>query len=285
YSNSASATLGTGFVIKYTMDGDGATSARRQLASPSGYLEASATDVIGSTHAPCAQSSGLSPDVNGANHVLTGPAACSTHPRGCSCLKIRLQSYTFSMVSVDADITSEPYGPGPLSRLSGYEIRIVAGRSQGYKGIISSYNALQRLYNVIPSLPPTGVDETSQIQLLPLNRHTPRLHEADCNQARDAGCAAYGVEWAKTVGYAIGGGSSSSAWSSGVALAESDSNIYVAGHYSGFQGGWAGYATASRTVAPAAGSPSFGVEGVDEVIGFDNAAASVVASFLSKLTD
>ena len=26
-------------------------------------------------------------------------------------------------------------------------------------------------------------------------------------------------------------------------------------------------------------------EGVDEVIGFDNAAASVVASFLSKLTD
>merc|ERR1719478_1168576 len=129
-------------------------------------------------------------------------------------------------------------------------------------------------YNTIPALPASGVDETSAFQLFPYDRHTPRLHEADCNQARDEGCAAYGVEWAKTVGYAIGGGSSSSAWSSGVALAESDSNIYVAGHYSGFQGGWTGYATASRTVAPAAGSPSFGVEGVDEVIGFDNAAAS-----------
>jgi len=283
YSNSDSTApaLPTGFVLKYSFDGDGATDPREQVPSVTGYLTAS------STWAPCAQST-VTADTNGAKHVLTGDSACSTHVSGCSCLHLVFQSRTFSKDSVDQDeVTPSPYGPGPDSKLSGYRIRIVAGKSEGFEGIISSYNKAGNVYNVVPSLPASGIDETSHFQLFPSSRHTPRLHLADCNKAGDAGCSAYGVEWAKTVGYAIGGGKSSSAQSSGVALAEMDSDIYVAGHFSGFQGGWPGYTGPSRNKAPAAGSPSFGVEGVDELIGFKSSDSSdaQVSAFLSKLVD
>jgi hypothetical protein len=60
---------------------------------------------------------------------------------------------------------------------------------------------------------------------------------------------------------------------------------YVAGHFSGFTGAWPGYTGPSRNRAPAAGSPSFGVEGVDELIGFTNPSKPQVTTFLSKLTD
>ena len=88
-------------------------------------------------------------------------------------------------------------------------------------------------------------------------------------------------------GYAIGGGKQSVAQSSGVALAEMDSDIYVAGHFSGFKGAWPGYTGPSRNRAPAGGSPSFGVEGVDELIGFKSSDSSdaQVSTFLSKLVD
>jgi hypothetical protein len=287
YTHASSPTLPTGYVAKYSFDGDGATSRRRQLPSITGYLE------LASTWAPCAggQTSG---DTDGATHVLTGASACSTHVSGCSCLSVVFKSRTVAGGSEDGDVTASPYGTGPRSKFSGYLLRIVNGKSMGFEGIISSYNTQQRLYNIIPSLPVAGVDETSQFQLFPSSRNTPRLHLPNCNKAADVGCSAYGVEWAKTVGYAIGGGDQSIAQSSGVALAEMDSDIYVAGHFSGFTGGWAGYKGPSRIRAPpsestvtrsAVGSPSFGVEGVDELIGFANPSATQVSSFLSKLAD
>jgi len=285
YSNSPSATLPTGFVVKYNFKGDGATGSRKQEPSLTGYLEKS------STWAPCASGSATA-ETDGANHVLTGSSACSTHNSGCSCLSIKFQSRTFAAGSTDTDSTSSPYGVGPKSKLSGYRIRIVGGKSEGFEGIISSYNTALRLYNVIPSIPATGIDETSVFQLFPDSRHTPRLNLPNCDKVGDQGCSAYGVEWAKTVGYSIGGGASSSAQSSGVALVEMDSDIYVAGHYSGFGAGWPGYTGPSRNRAPAAGSPSFGVEGVDELVGFTSVGnvpgsgnANMVSSFLSKLTD
>ena len=278
YSHAASASLGTGFVVKYTFKGDGATGSQQQDAPPAGFLDGT------STYAPCADSP-YGADTNGANHVLTGAAACSTHASGCSCVKLIFKSRASRTTGMYADSNVFPHGPGPSSKLSGHQLLVVAGKGAGYAGIISSYNLNAGLYNIIPSIPSSGIDGTSQFQLFPQTRYTPTLHLADCRAADDEGCAAYGIEWAKSVGYAIGGGALSSAWSSGVALVESDSDIYVAGHYSGFQGLWAGYTGLSRTTAPAAGSPSFGVEGVDELIGFDNPTATDVASFLSKLID
>ena len=169
YSNSDSSApaLPTGFVLKYSFDGDGATDPREQVPSVTGYLTAS------STWAPC-DKSGVTADTDGARHVLTGTSACSTHVSGCSCLHLVFQSRTFSQASVDQDVITSPYSSGPGSKLSGYRIRIVSGKSEGFEGIISSFNKNGNVYNVVPSIPATGIDETSHFQLFPSSRHTPR---------------------------------------------------------------------------------------------------------------
>ena len=164
YSNSDNTDLPTGFVAKYTFDGDGATDPRLQVPSVTGYLTAS------STWAPCTGTA----DTDGAKHVLTGSDNCNTHVSGCSCLYLVFQSRTFSSTAVDSDVITSPYGTGPNSKLSGYRIRIVSGKSEGYEGIVSSYNKALRMYNVVPSIPATGIDETSHFQLFPSSRHTPR---------------------------------------------------------------------------------------------------------------
>ena len=237
-----------GFVAKYTFNGDGATGYRAQVPSITGYLEKS------STWAPCTGAQ----DTNGDKHVLTGSDLCSTHVSGCSCLKVAFQSRTFASTAVDSDSSTSQYGPGPLSKLSGYRIRIVGGKSEGYEGIISGYSIGLKLYNVIPSIPATGIDETSVFQLFPNSRYTPRINLPTCDAAGDKGCryellaapglhstrmhslndvdcarhhwpdcivpacpvcdSAYGIEWAKTVGYSIGGGDQSTAQSSGAAI-------------------------------------------------------------------
>ena len=168
----------SGFVAKYTFNGDGATGYRAQVSSITGYLEKA------STWAPCTGAM----DTNGDKHVLTGSDLCSTHVSGCSCLKVAFQSRTFASTAVDSDSKTSQYGPGPLSKLSGYRIRIVGGKSEGYEGIISSYNTDLKLYNVIPSIPATGIDETSVFQLFPDSRYTPRLHLPTCDTAGDKGC-------------------------------------------------------------------------------------------------
>ena len=66
-------------------------------------------------------------------------AACSTHVSGCSCLSLAFESRTFAANTVDVDSSAAPYGAGPLSRLSGFRIRITAGKSMGYEGVISAY--------------------------------------------------------------------------------------------------------------------------------------------------
>ncbi len=148
---------------------------RRLVPSVTGHLEAA------STWSPCTGTV----DTNGANHVLTGGDACSTHVSGCSCLSLFFESKTFAAGVLDADSSAAPYGVGPLSRLSGFRIRITAGKSMGYEGVISAYNLASRLYNVIPSIPATGVDETSVFQLFPASQFTPRNHLNSCDKAVD----------------------------------------------------------------------------------------------------
>ncbi len=50
------------------------------------------------------------------------------------------ESRTFASTAVDSDSKTGQYGAGPLSKLSGYRIRIVSGKSEGYEGIISGIN-------------------------------------------------------------------------------------------------------------------------------------------------
>ena len=47
------------------------------------------------------------------------------------------ESRTFASTAVDSDSKTGQYGAGPLSKLSGYCIRVVAGKSMGYEGIMS----------------------------------------------------------------------------------------------------------------------------------------------------
>ena len=41
-------------------------------------------------------------------------------------------------------------------------------------------------------------------QLTPWGELGPKIHKANCDAALDKGCAAYGVEWAKTIGLPVG---------------------------------------------------------------------------------
>jgi hypothetical protein len=189
YSNSDNTALPTGFVAKYTFDGDGATDPRHQVPSVTGYLTAS------STWAPCTGTA----DTDGAKHVLTGSDNCNTHVSGCSCLYLVFQSRTFSSTAVDSDVTTSPYSTGPNSKLSGYRIRIVSGKSEGYEGIVSSYNKALRMYNVIPSIPATGIDETSHFQLFPSSRHTPRCVRVRVRGTRREAGREKGTERAATL--------------------------------------------------------------------------------------
>ena len=152
---------------------------RRLVPSVTGHLEAT------STWNPCVVS-GVTADADGANHVLTGGSACITHVSGCSCLSLFFESKTFVAGTLDSDSVTGKYGLGPLSLLSGFRIRITAGKSMGYEGIISGYSVpINRLYNVVPSIPATGVDETSVFQLFPASQFTPRNHLNSCDKAVD----------------------------------------------------------------------------------------------------
>jgi hypothetical protein len=211
---------------------------RRLVPSVTGHMEAA------STWAPCAGG-------GDANHVLTGASACSTHVSGCSCLSLAFESRTAIASAVDADSSAAPYGAGSLSKLSGFKLRITAGKSMGFEGIISAYDVANRLYNVIPSIPATGIDETSIFQLFPMSQFTPRNHLNNCDKAVDLGCSAYDVAWAKTVGYAIGATAGALyPQSTPRRLVSTDSDVYIAGGIAGFLG-----------------EPAFGIEGVDDSVG------------------
>ncbi len=149
---------------------------RRLVPSVTGHLEAA------STWDPC---TGGTADTDGTKHVLTGSSLCNTHVSGCSCLSLAFESRTFAAGPTDTDSSVAPYGVGPLSKLSGFRIRITAGKSMGYEGVISAYIVASRLYNVIPSIPATGVDETSVFQLFPASQFTPRNHLNSCDKAVD----------------------------------------------------------------------------------------------------
>jgi len=266
YSQAKSTTTGSGYLVKFTFNGDENNRGnlnRRLVPSITGHLTAS------SSLLSCQDKNLVTPDANGQTHVLTGSADCKTHVSGCSCLYLVIQS----RISDGAGVYQDG-GAGPQSYLSGYKIRITAGRSKGYEGIVSAYSVSAGVYNVIPSLPSTGVDETSQFQLFPWSEFTSRLHLPSCSSPVNAGCGAYNIDWAKTVGRSLvsAGNTQITAETSPVSLSLVQSDLLVAGAFSGF----GGYTTT--------GQASLGFEGIDEIVGFANQ-NSAVASFLTRLED
>ncbi|EKX32348.1 hypothetical protein GUITHDRAFT_121489 [Guillardia theta CCMP2712] len=266
YAQAKSTATGTGYLVKFSFNGDENNRGnlnRRLVPSITGHLTAS------SSLLSCQDKNLVTADTNGQTHVLTGSADCKTHVSGCSCLYLVIQSRLTDGAAVYQDS-----GTGPTSQLSGYKIRITAGRSKGYEGIISAYSVSSKVYNVIPSLPSTGVDETSLFQLFPWSEFTSRLHLPSCSAPVNAGCGAYNIDWAKTIGRSLstGGNTQTTAQTSPVSLSLVHSDLLVAGTFSGFVG--------STTT----GQVSLGFEGIDEVVGFANQ-NSQIGSFLTRLED
>jgi len=195
YSHAAAITTETGFVVKFNDNGDQTQRGNKnriKVPSITGYLVGNGSP-HSTTIAPC--SSGVA-DAGGTLHVLTGSALCSTSPRGCSCVVLKVQSMGVGVVDQDS-------GSGSSSRWSGMRLRISQGKAAGFEGIISGYDVLNHAYNIIPALP-VQPDETSFFQLNPWAELSSKIHKANCDAILDKGCSAYGVEWAKTIGWPIG---------------------------------------------------------------------------------
>mmetsp|Transcript_25689 Transcript_25689/g.52345 ORF Transcript_25689/g.52345 Transcript_25689/m.52345 type:complete len:2398 (+) Transcript_25689:333-7526(+) len=196
YSHANSASTSTGFVVKFNDNGDQTQRGnknKKQIPSITGTVVGTGA-TYSSSIAPC---SGGTSDTT--QHVLTQTATCATSPRGCSCLVLNPTSKTSG--TTDASLAST--GDGLSAEWSGMTVRIVMGKGAGYVGTISAYNRANNAWYTIPRLGDLP-DETSVFQLYFPSEMTPKIHISDCSGARDIGCAAYGVEWAKTIGWPIG---------------------------------------------------------------------------------
>ena len=192
YSHSASTATSTGFLVKFNDNGDQTQRGNKnriRVPSITGYIVGTAP-IYSSTIGPC--SSGTA-DFDGFLHVLTGKALCSTSSSGCSCLVLKVTSKGAAPDS----------GSGSSSAWSGMRIRITQGKAAGYDGIISGYNVAAGVYNTIPALS-VQPDETSLFQLNPWAELSSKIYKSNCDGVLDVGCSAYGVEWAKTIGWPIG---------------------------------------------------------------------------------
>jgi hypothetical protein len=197
YSHAAATTTETGFVLKFNDNGDQTQRGNKnrvKVPSITGYLVGTGSP-YSTTIAPCSSSSGGAA-VGDTLHVLTGSALCSTSPRGCSCVVLKVQSKGAGVVDQDS-------GSGSSSIWSGMRLRISQGRAAGFEGIISGYDVLNHAYNIIPALP-VQPDETSFFQLNPSSELSSKIHKANCDAILDKGCSAYGLEWAKAIGWPIG---------------------------------------------------------------------------------
>jgi len=88
-------------------------------------------------------------------------------------------------------------------RVLGHAHPITSGKAAGYEGVISAFKHASAVYYTIPALPEMP-DEHSKFTLQPLNSLQPNVHLAACTATSGMGCTAYGVEWAKTIGWPVG---------------------------------------------------------------------------------
>jgi len=215
YSHAAATTTATGFVVKFNDNGDemqrGNKNSKFQK-SITGYVK-TADSTFATSIAPC-QGTGSDPQGTGAaTHVLTGAATCATSPRGCSCLVLATarDSQVFSKTNTSplgATATTDDLSAAGVG--TGMRIRITSGKAAGYEGIISQFKSVggtpaytgAGVFYTIPALPEMP-DEHSQFTLQPWNNLQPNIHLRTCTASSGMGCAAYGVEWAKTIGWSI----------------------------------------------------------------------------------
>jgi hypothetical protein len=199
YSHAASVDTPTGFVVKFNDNGDEVQRGNKNnkfQRSITGFVQTSIAGYITSI-APCTGSG------DRATHELTGGSNCATSPSGCSCLVLQMDSKTGNSAET-ADAFSDFD-----TKMSGMRIRITSGKASGYDGIISAFKGASGVFYTIPALPAMP-DERSQFTLEPWNSLQPNVHLATCTTVQNSlttsgmGCTAYGVEWAKTIGWPIG---------------------------------------------------------------------------------
>jgi hypothetical protein len=191
YAHAAAADKPTGFVVKFNDNGDETQRGNKNSKfqkSITGYIQTSITGFATSI-APC---TGTAADNGDDKHGLTGGSLCSTSPRGCSCLVLMIESKTAGTKDAES---------GNPSTYNGMRIRITSGKAAGYEGIIHKF--ANSVFSTIPALPEMP-DEHSQFTLQPWNNLQPNIHLASCSATGGMGCTAYGVEWAKTIGWPIG---------------------------------------------------------------------------------
>jgi len=215
YSHAAAATTTTGFVVKFNDNGD-----ETQRGNKNSKFQKSITGYVKTTEgtyatsiAPCQGNGDLT------THVLTGASTCASSPRGCSCLVLdTARSGTgetvFSKTSLGVPLTGTATTDvltAAFASGTGMRIRITSGKAAGYEGIISAFKFASGAFYTIPALPEMP-DEHSQFTLQPWNNLQPNIHMASCATSNiltgtaisgGMGCAAYGVEWAKTIGWSI----------------------------------------------------------------------------------
>jgi len=191
YAHAAAADKPTGFVVKFNDNGDETQRGNKNSKfqkSITGYIQTSITGFATSI-APC---TGTAANNGDNKHGLTGNSLCSTSPRGCSCLVLQIESKTTGTTDAES---------GNPSIYNGMRIRITSGKAAGYEGIIHKF--ANSVFSTIPALPEMP-DEHSQFTLQPWNNLQPNIHLASCSATGGMGCTAYGVEWAKTIGWPIG---------------------------------------------------------------------------------
>jgi hypothetical protein len=191
YSHAPSTSLTTGFVVKFSDNGDETQRGNKNRKNYESITGTFATD--GDTKiAPCDTTN---------SHVITGSATCSSSASGCSCLMLVVKSKTTGTTNAPGS------GTYTTNDWSGMKIRITSGRAAGYEGIIShaSGTAATTKFFTIPALSALP-DESSTFQLYPWAELNPKLHKTVCTStdALNHGCVAYGIEWAKAIGWPIG---------------------------------------------------------------------------------
>jgi len=208
YSHADSTATTTGFVVKFNDIGDETLRGnknRKNIPSITGKMSLTGTCATSLTCAssitPCSGGTGGVGETQ--MHVYTNSQACSTYPGGCSC--VFLNTATLSKDS--AGNAHESTGDGLANTWNGKRIRITRGKAAGYEGVISAYEAgtaADHVYFTVPALPAVP-DHTSEFQIFDSTEPQPKIHLSTCAAGTvNAGCAANGVEWAKTVGMPIG---------------------------------------------------------------------------------
>merc|ERR1719181_2453659 len=193
YGHAASTDTATGFVVKFNDNGDESQRGNKNnkfQKSVTGFVQTSVTGFATSI-APCTGTGDRQ------THELTGSANCAKHPGGCSCLVLAAES------KVAGTTDTFTHACGADDACSGMRIRITSGKAAGYEGVISAFKHASAVYYTIPALPEMP-DEHSKFTLQPLNSLQPNVHLAACTATSGMGCTAYGVEWAKTIGWPVG---------------------------------------------------------------------------------